>query len=544
MFSYTDKRILIVDDQRAFHVMLKTILTNQGAKKIVFADNADSAAKIAQHETFDIYLIDYNLGLGKNGSQLLNYLRLNKLIPSQSLCFIITGDSNKGMVLTALETGPDDYLMKPFSQTQLLNRLKKAYQKKIALSAIFDALNEKQYDQAIMLCKEKIESRNQFSGVCRLLLADIFITLKEFSAAEEILIAIFEARPLVRVSIMLGKVYYLQGRFTETIDILTEVTRNNPLQMESYQWLSRAYQQAGELDKALTLLTRAANITHHSIEKHQEVALLATEINEHKVMVDSYQSILQLSRSSFFPDPCHLANYVRSIFNHAEAQEEALEKKMILKQVSSILYQSQLEEGRNKQFDFINYEAICKAKVFFALGEQLKAKRRILNTLQKNETPVDEIDNTLLCESLFALLDIGEFDYAAPYLAELAQRDIANPSTQVAIKNKTGALLEKRIDDFKTHNKLGIQAFTDKYYSKALDHFKQALALEPLNSGALLNSVQAYIQLVKQSSKADRPAYINSCQENFARLSNTQLPAEHAKRYKQLHDEFLGLTRK
>ena len=34
MFNYSDKTILIVDDQKPFHVMLKTMLTNQGAKNI------------------------------------------------------------------------------------------------------------------------------------------------------------------------------------------------------------------------------------------------------------------------------------------------------------------------------------------------------------------------------------------------------------------------------------------------------------------------------------------------------------------------------
>ncbi|WP_413699666.1 response regulator [Psychromonas sp. KJ10-10] len=129
MFSYKNKRILIVDDQRPFHVMLKTMLANQGAQNISFADSADSAIRVAQNKEFDIYLIDYNLGSGKNGSQLLDYLRYNKLIPSRSLCFIITGDSNQGMVLTAIEKAPDDYLMKPFSQVQLFNRLNKASQK-------------------------------------------------------------------------------------------------------------------------------------------------------------------------------------------------------------------------------------------------------------------------------------------------------------------------------------------------------------------------------------------------------------------------------
>lgn len=523
--------------------MLKTMLTNQGAKNIRFADSAESAAKLAHRKEFDIYLIDYNLGSGKNGSQLLDYLRHNQLIPSSALCFIITGDNNKGMVLTAIEKAPDDYLMKPFSQTQLFNRLSKAAQKKSVLSEIFDALADEKYDQAINLCKEKIKTESKFLGIYKNLLADIFVTTRDFNAAEKILKAMVDNRPLVRASITLGKVYCLQKKYPEAIKILKEVIFNTPLQMEAYQWLARAYQGSGELTKALNILTHAANMTHHSIVRHQEVAQLAKEMNEHKIMLSSYHSILQLSRHSFYPDPCHLANYIRSILTYANATQEMDERKVILKQVSSTLYQSRFEEGRNKKFDFNTFDDICQAKVFFSLGEPLKAKRRILNTLEKNDNELEEIDNTILCESLFSLIEIGEFDYAAPYLEELEQRDIIDPTTRAEISLQTGDALEKRVNNFKIHNKLGIQAFAAKSFNSALTHFNKALHLEPLNSGALLNRIQVFIQLLKQSRRDDRKTQISNCQSSFNLLSNTQLPDEHAKRYKELHAEFIDLKR-
>lgn len=543
MFSYKNKRILIVDDQKPFHIMLNTMLTNQGAKNICFADSAESAAKLTHRKKFDIYLIDYNLGSGKNGSQLLDYLRLNQLIPNNALCFIITGDNNKGMVLTAIEKAPDDYLMKPFSQTQLFNRLSKAAQKKSVLSVVFDALAEKKYALAISLCKEKIETERKFRGICKSLLADIFITTNDFNEAEKILKSMVDNRPLVRASITLGKVYYLQKKHPEAINILKEVIFNNPLQMEAYQWLARAYQDNGELSKALNILTLAANMTHHSIIRHQEVALLANEMNEHKIMLSSYHSILQLSRNSFYPDPCHLANYIRSILNSANVIEDMDERKIILKKVSSALYQSRFEEGRNKKFDFNTFDDICQAKVFFSLGEPLKAKRRILNTLEKNESDIEEIDNTVLCESLFSLIEIGEFDYIAPYLEELKRRDIIDSTTQAEISLQTGGALEKRINSFKTHNELGIQSFSAKLFSSALEHFNKALQLEPLNSGALLNRVQVFVQLLKESRGDERKIHISSGQSSLNLLSNTQLPKEHAKRYKALHAEFMDFKR-
>ena len=541
MFSYKDKKFLIVDDQKAFHVMLKTMLTNQGAKNINFADCAESAVRIAHRQNFDIYLIDYNLGPGKNGSQLLDYLRNNQLIPNTALCFIITGDNNKGMVLTAIEKSPDDYLMKPFSQTQLYNRLSKASQKKIALADVFDALHHKDYAQAITLCKEKIHNDAKFRGLCKHLLADIFIETKQYSAAERILKPLVDQRPLVRASISLGKAYYLQKKYPQAIALLKNIMESYPLQIEAYQWLARAYQQSEQLSQALKILTQAANLTHHSIERHQEVALLAKEMAEHQIMQTSYSAILQLSRNSFYPDPCHLANYIHSIIAHAVIQEDLTERKIILKQVNSALYQSRFEEGRYRDFDFNNFDNLCQANVFFALNEPLKAKRKTLNTLHNTENPIAEFDNTLLCESVFSLLDVGEFDYAAPYLEELKQRDIIDATTRASIEKHTGETFEVRLRSFKAHNKLGIQAFAQNLYSNALSHFNKALALEPLNSGALLNRIQVYLKLLKRASASEREELLSHCQNSFSLLSNTRLPEEHSLRYKELKTEFREL---
>ena len=52
--------------------------------------------------------------------------------------------------------------------------------------------------------------------------------------------------------------------------------------MEAYQWLARAYKENDQLEKALLILTKAAETTNHSIERHQEVVLLANEMKSIK----------------------------------------------------------------------------------------------------------------------------------------------------------------------------------------------------------------------------------------------------------------------
>jgi len=543
MFNFRDKTILIVDDQKPFHVMLKTMLTNQGAKNINFAETADQAVKIANRVQYDIYLLDYNLGSSKNGVQLLDYLKRNNLIPKHALCFIITGDSSKGMVLTAIEKAPDDYLMKPFSQIQLSNRLKAATRRKLIFQDIFQFITEKKYDQAIQLCKEKINSDEKHRRLCKNLLADIYIEIKDYQAAETILKPLVDLRPIVRPSISLGKAYFFQEKYKQAIAILARLIEYAPLQMEAYQWLARAYQRDNQLDRALAVLTKAADTTNHSIERHQEVVLLANEMKEHKIMLNSYSAILLLNRNSFYPDPCHLANYIRSIIEFAKEEKDITIRRKILKKVNSTLYQSRFEEGRYKEFNFAGFDEICQAKVHYALDEPLKAKRRIFNTLKKTEQPVPEFDTTFLTETLFSLLEIGEFEEAEPYLAELQHRDIIDPTTEINIKKQTGEVLSARIKGFKGYNQMGIKFFSAGDLDEALHSFDKALELEPLNSGALLNRAQVLIKMLQDKKNQDKSKLAKQCQNCFTLLSNTHLPDNHATRLSLLIKELRELKK-
>ncbi len=63
---------------------MKAMLINIGISRITYANSAEEARRRCQKETFDIYLLDYELGVGENGRQLLESLRDQKLIPPRA----------------------------------------------------------------------------------------------------------------------------------------------------------------------------------------------------------------------------------------------------------------------------------------------------------------------------------------------------------------------------------------------------------------------------------------------------------------------------
>ena len=150
------QRILMVNEQRTFQVMMKAMLINIGISDITFCNNAEEARRRCQKGSYDIYLIDYDLGVGENGRQLLESLRDQNLIPPKSVVIMVSGDSSRAMVLSALEAEPDEYLMKPFSQEQFSFRLKRALARRQALSSIFSALADNNLPALLIACAEQI----------------------------------------------------------------------------------------------------------------------------------------------------------------------------------------------------------------------------------------------------------------------------------------------------------------------------------------------------------------------------------------------------
>ena len=55
----------MVNEQRSFQVMMKAMLINLGISNITYSNTAEDARRRCQKGSFDIYLIDYDLGSAK-----------------------------------------------------------------------------------------------------------------------------------------------------------------------------------------------------------------------------------------------------------------------------------------------------------------------------------------------------------------------------------------------------------------------------------------------------------------------------------------------
>lgn len=116
-------KILLVDDSGTMRTIQKRCLLKLGVAEdgIVEAENGQVAFDHFNAQPFDVVMTDWNMPV-LDGLSLLKKIReINKQVP----VIMITTEAERSRVVTAIEAGVSDYLVKPFTADTLNAKLEK-----------------------------------------------------------------------------------------------------------------------------------------------------------------------------------------------------------------------------------------------------------------------------------------------------------------------------------------------------------------------------------------------------------------------------------
>lgn len=111
-------KILVVDDEQPIADILRFNLEKEGYQ-VVCAYDGDEAIELAELEKPDLVLLDIMLP-NKDGNEVCREIRKTQTMP---IIMLTAKDSEIDKVL-GLELGADDYVTKPFSNRELIARVK------------------------------------------------------------------------------------------------------------------------------------------------------------------------------------------------------------------------------------------------------------------------------------------------------------------------------------------------------------------------------------------------------------------------------------
>jgi two-component system chemotaxis response regulator CheY len=115
-------RAMVVDDSKAMRTVLTRMLRSCGYDEVIEATNGvDAFRAIRDNGSPDVVLVDWNMPQ-MTGIEFIRRVRNSGMLDEASVV-MVTSETAIEKIAEALESGADEYLMKPFTMDALLEKI-------------------------------------------------------------------------------------------------------------------------------------------------------------------------------------------------------------------------------------------------------------------------------------------------------------------------------------------------------------------------------------------------------------------------------------
>ena len=121
MTKLTDGKILVVDDMQEIRLLVRRILMKRGFQVIEAANGKDAIAAVKEHEDLLLVFLDIMLP-DMEGYDVMKAIQPLQEKHDFKVCFL-SGKKEKDAVVKAIESGGDDYIVKPIYPENLLSKV-------------------------------------------------------------------------------------------------------------------------------------------------------------------------------------------------------------------------------------------------------------------------------------------------------------------------------------------------------------------------------------------------------------------------------------
>jgi CheY-like chemotaxis protein/Flp pilus assembly protein TadD len=536
-FTFAGKDILVVDDQKPFQIMIRGMLNSLEAEDVVVASSGEAAIQKCNKTKFDIIFIDYNLGAGRNGRQLLEELKSRNLLKTSCVSILVTGESLSTMVIGMLEAQPDDYIVKPFSQSLLLQRVSKAWKRRQAFLDYYQQFERQNLEAALeelTLVSAKYPRYTSFADKYQ---AEVLYQLERFDDLQSLIDEKLGNRRVHWPLIYQAKIYQKQNKYYEAIKSAKEAILNNKLNMEAYDLIADSYLELDDLEQSYNWIRAGIEKSPFSVSRQYRLSSIAKLNQDFETSIKACNQVVDLTSYSFKKDYQHVLNHIRNIIDICELEEDEKKKRRYNQEVIYALQKTKRDNTNVPDFTQEDFETLCLARLDSVNGMTYRAKQSFAELSTKYRSEQDGFPLELLADSVLLLLKIGDFDKAIEFSKVLANSDVELDEFTQSMIQQAKMRAEEAINNVRLLNKKGIEEFKAGHLDEAEALFEQSLKVAPMNTGSAINLVQVLIEKIAQSKKQRHPL-IEKCGNAFKILDGMPLAEVYQKRASELKAKF------
>jgi len=243
-----EESLLAVDDLPQMRDMLRVMLKKNGYVNLTMAESGKHALKHIALKPMDMVITDWNMP-NMSGIELLKHIKGDPGLYTIPV-MMISDERASDKVLYAVEEGADGFLVKPFSENDLIRNIKLVLAKSASTDAMKQKISEmrrlklsKNYREALELGFEILKSAKNQSVA--LMTCECLYQVEEYDKAIAMIADTDEKSRSSKHTNLLGKIHLNLGQYEQGIIALEQAVKMNPLNYERKIDLAGAYFAAG-----------------------------------------------------------------------------------------------------------------------------------------------------------------------------------------------------------------------------------------------------------------------------------------------------------
>lgn len=512
--DYTDKRVLVIDDHPGMRSSIRATLGNFGVTKTDMAANAlDATRRIKQCE-YDIIVSDYHLGDGRDGQQLLEELRLARLIPMTTVFLMVTAERSFEKVMTAAEVAPDDYLIKPFTAELLRQRLNRILQKKTAFAAIYQAMAAGKVENAIALCDTLTAEQPGYTIDAIRLKAELLNSIGHVDEAQALYERIIALRAVPWARMGLAKSLFLQGKLTEAETLLSGLMTDAPDFLSAHDLLARIQTTLNRPRDAQQTLQRAVERSPNTLARLKHLGEMALGNGEPETAERAFATVVEKGTHSVLRSPEDHARLARAQVDQGKVQQAGATLKAL---------RAHFPNNPHAEFSALVVESLKEARA----GNAQAAAAAVEKALSLKESHAIAPPQGMTLDLAKACLGAGKEDEGKRLVAGLVNSDhedshlldkAQNLFNALGRQAEGEALLRESVTLAVSMNNQAVRLARQGDLGGAVKLLTETAAQLPNNVQILLNAAHAILSQIKQEGwDAERAAlardYLNQAKQ-------------------------------
>ena len=329
MPDYSKLSVLIVEPNQGMRASVHNMLTQVNITRIDHAVSAGTAIRALSKTTYDVILCEYDLGsvggneAGQDGQQLLEDLRLHRIISQWAIFIMLTSEGVYSKVVSAAELLPTDYILKPFTVETLAQRIGRALERRATFLPVYQLVGQGKSREAIAACLANELAHPRYATDYARLRAELLVSLNRLPEAEQVYIGIVQGKPLGWAQLGQARCAFALKRWPDAQAQLEALVAASPTFMAAYDLLAQVLRAQRRDAQAKKVLEDAVAISPHMVSRLRSLGDVAYAVGDLDGAENAFKQVVAKAKYSEFRDPADHVNLVRALVKKGNASGAA-----------------------------------------------------------------------------------------------------------------------------------------------------------------------------------------------------------------------------